>query len=52
MLRVRKEADNGLANTDEGTTSAPTGVNSTEELLDPVCKFCFFYHPWMMALLI
>ncbi|KAF6793451.1 carboxylesterase family protein [Colletotrichum sojae] len=28
-------------NTDEGTTSAPTGINSTEELFDPVAKGYF-----------
>lgn len=35
----RIETDIASANTDEGTTSAPTGVNTTEELVDPVCKF-------------
>lgn len=52
LSQVRNRADNALANTDEGTTSAPTGVNSTEELLDPVCKFCFSLHPCIIALLI
>lgn len=28
----------GLVNTDEGTTSAPTAINSVEDLLDPVGK--------------
>ena len=51
LSRKRKEADNALANTDEGTTSAPTGVNSTEELLDPVCKSCFSCRPCTISLL-
>jgi len=29
---------NESANTDEGTTSAPKGMNTTEDLLDPVCE--------------
>lgn len=39
----RARADVRAANTDEGTTSAPTGMNTTQELLDPVCKYCGQY---------
>lgn len=37
ITHLRKQgADAEKANTDEGTTSAPTGIDTTDELFDPV----------------
>lgn len=41
--------DDLLANTDEGTTSAPTRVNTTQDLVDPVCKPDPFYCPCVIV---
>jgi hypothetical protein len=52
MLYFWVETDNTLANTDEGTTSAPTGVNTTEDLIDPVCKSSSSLYPCTIKSLI